>query len=134
MSLKPPKKSDLDTSWMKARRDKPKKIQPEYHLIITEGTDTGPAYFGAIYLKNKACRNTYHSRRLFLCLIQSLSLPKIQTNPSSPGLQFSPSFHNAFTIFHFYNSKHTNSGKLPGLRCIRSRAFPDIQIRNTNLH
>lgn len=33
MSLKPPKKSDLDKSWMKARRDKPKKIQPEYHLI-----------------------------------------------------------------------------------------------------
>ncbi len=37
MSLKPPKKSDLDKTWMKARRDKPKKIQPEYHLIITEG-------------------------------------------------------------------------------------------------
>ena len=33
---------------MKARRDKPKKIQPEYHLIITEGTDTEPAYFGAM--------------------------------------------------------------------------------------
>lgn len=48
MSLKPPKKSDLDKSWMKARRDKPKKIQPEYHLIITEGTDTEPAYFGAM--------------------------------------------------------------------------------------
>ena len=42
MSLKPPKKSDLDKSWMKARRDKPKKIQPEYHLIITKGTDTEP--------------------------------------------------------------------------------------------
>ena len=48
MSLKPPKKSDLDKSWMKARRDKPRKIQPEYHLIITEGTDTEPAYFGAM--------------------------------------------------------------------------------------
>lgn len=48
MSLKPLKKSDLDKSWMKARRDKPKKIQPEYHLIITEGTDTEPAYFGAM--------------------------------------------------------------------------------------
>ena len=36
MSLKPPKKSDLDKGWMKARRDKPKKIQPEYHLIVTE--------------------------------------------------------------------------------------------------
>lgn len=48
MSLKPPKKSDLNKSWMKSRRDKPKKIQPEYHLIVTEGTDTEPAYFGAM--------------------------------------------------------------------------------------
>lgn len=48
MSLKPPKKSDLDKGWMKGRRDKPKKIQPEYHLIITEGTDTEPAYFEAV--------------------------------------------------------------------------------------
>lgn len=48
MSLKPPKKSDLDKSWMKPRLDRKKKIQPEYHLIITEGTDTEPAYFGAM--------------------------------------------------------------------------------------
>lgn len=48
MSLKPPKKSDLDKSWMKKRRDKAIKIQPEYHLIVTEGTDTEPQYFGAI--------------------------------------------------------------------------------------
>jgi len=48
MSLKPPKKSDLDKSWMKTRLDRHKKIQPEYHLIITEGTDTEPAYFGAM--------------------------------------------------------------------------------------
>ena len=41
-------KSDLDKSWMKARQDRPKKIQPEYHLIVTEGTGTEPAYFGAI--------------------------------------------------------------------------------------
>lgn len=48
MSLKPPKKSDLNKAWMKPRRDKAKKLQPEYHLIVTEGTDTEPAYFGAI--------------------------------------------------------------------------------------
>lgn len=30
MSLKPPKKSDLDKSWMKARRDKPKKIRVRF--------------------------------------------------------------------------------------------------------
>lgn len=48
MSLKPDKKSDLKKSWMQPRRDKAQKLQPEYHLIVTEGTDTEPAYFGAI--------------------------------------------------------------------------------------
>jgi len=48
MSLKPPKKSDLGKHWMKPRRDQPKRMQPEYHLIITEGTKTEPAYFGAM--------------------------------------------------------------------------------------
>ena len=48
MSLKPPKKSDLNKAWMKPRRDKAKQLQPEYHLIVSEGTDTEPAYFGAI--------------------------------------------------------------------------------------
>ena len=28
--------------------DREIKIRPEYHLIVTEGTDTEPAYFGAI--------------------------------------------------------------------------------------
>lgn len=48
MSLKPPKKSDLNKGWMTARRDRAVKMQPETHLIVTEGTDTEPAYFGAI--------------------------------------------------------------------------------------
>lgn len=48
MSLKPPKKSDLDKIWMKPRLDRHKRIQPEYHLIVTEGTKTEPAYFEAI--------------------------------------------------------------------------------------
>ena len=48
MSLKPPKKSDLGKSWMKDRRDKARMIQPEYHLIASEGTETEPQYFGAI--------------------------------------------------------------------------------------
>lgn len=48
MSLKPLKKSDLNKAWMKPRRDKARKLQPEYHLIVTEGTDTETAYFGAI--------------------------------------------------------------------------------------
>lgn len=48
MSLKPPKKSDLGKSWMKNRRDKARMIQPEYHLIASEGTETEPQYFGVI--------------------------------------------------------------------------------------
>ena len=48
MSLKPPNKSDLGKSWMKNRRDKARMIQPEYHLIASEGTETEPQYFGAI--------------------------------------------------------------------------------------
>lgn len=48
MSLKPPKKSDLDKAWMKKKPDRVIKIQPEYHLIVTEGTDTEPTYFGTI--------------------------------------------------------------------------------------
>ena len=48
MSLKPPKKSDLNKSWMKKKPDRVIKVHPEYHLIVTEGTDTEPAYFGAI--------------------------------------------------------------------------------------
>lgn len=48
MSLKPPKKSDLNKSWMKPKPDRKMKIQPEYHLIVSEGTETEPAYFGTI--------------------------------------------------------------------------------------
>ena len=48
MSLKPPKKSDSDKLWMKKKPDRAIKIRPEYHLIVTEGTDTEPAYFGTI--------------------------------------------------------------------------------------
>ena len=48
MSLKPPKKSDLKKEWMKKRQDKAIRIQPEYHLIVTEGTKTEPQYFEAI--------------------------------------------------------------------------------------
>ena len=33
---------------MKKKPDRVIKIHPEYHLIVTEGTDTEPAYFGAI--------------------------------------------------------------------------------------
>ena len=44
---------------MKARRDKPKKIQPEYHLIVTEGTNTEPAYFEAM---SNVINSTYPDR------------------------------------------------------------------------
>ena len=48
MSLKPVKKSDQNKSWMQPRRDRRKMIQPEYHLIVTEGTETEPPYFNAM--------------------------------------------------------------------------------------
>ena len=48
MSLKPPKKSDLDKGWMKKRLDREIRIQPEYHLIVSEGTNTEPQYFQAM--------------------------------------------------------------------------------------
>lgn len=55
MSLKPLKKSDLGKSWMKPRKDRNIRIQPEYHLIVTEGTDTEPAYFEAIKTHINSC-------------------------------------------------------------------------------
>ena len=48
MSLKPVKKSDQNKNWMQPRRDRRKMIQPEYHLIVTEGTETEPPYFNAM--------------------------------------------------------------------------------------
>ena len=57
MSLMPTKKSDMNKPWLKRRDDRAKKIRinPEYHLIITEGTDTEPKYFEAI--KNEINKN-----------------------------------------------------------------------------
>ena len=55
MSLKPPKKSDKEKNWMRKRQDRRILIQPEYHLIVTEGTETEPPYFnamGAVINKN----------------------------------------------------------------------------------
>ena len=50
MSNKPTKKTDLNKTWLKNRESKSKKIRinPEYHLIVTEGTNTEPYYFEAI--------------------------------------------------------------------------------------
>jgi len=62
MSLHPMKKSDLSKSWMQKRADRPKKIQPEYHLIVTEGTKTEPEYFTAI----KNLINQHYSERINL--------------------------------------------------------------------
>lgn len=55
MSLKPPKKSDRTRNWMKPRKDRNIRIQPEYHLIVTEGTETEPAYFEAIKTHINSC-------------------------------------------------------------------------------
>lgn len=59
MSLKPSKKSDRNKTWMQPRRDKAKKLQPEYHLIMTEGTVTEPGYFRAM---RDRINTNYHGR------------------------------------------------------------------------
>lgn len=48
MSGRPPKKSDENKGWMRRRRTGSIPMKPPYHLIITEGTQTEPAYFKAI--------------------------------------------------------------------------------------
>lgn len=45
MSLKPPKKGDIKKKWLTKRIDREIRIQPKYHLIVTEGTATEPQYF-----------------------------------------------------------------------------------------
>ena len=62
MSLHPKKKSDMGKEWMQKRLDRSKKIHPEYHLIITEGTKTEPEYFNTI--KEKINQN--YSERIHL--------------------------------------------------------------------
>lgn len=62
MSLKPSKKSDLNKEWMSKRRDRIRKIQPEYHLIVSEGTNTEPNYFNSI----KKQINSQYSERIHL--------------------------------------------------------------------
>lgn len=58
MSLAPPKKSDRNKKWMKGRPDRKIGIQPEYHLIVTEGTNTEPQYFQAMRdIINRRYRN-----------------------------------------------------------------------------
>ena len=48
MSLHPLKRSDQNKEWNLGRNRKKVLIQPEYQLIITEGTDTEPNYFNAM--------------------------------------------------------------------------------------
>ena len=61
MSLHPTKKSDMGKAWLSKRIDRVKKIQPEYHLIVTEGKQTEPKYFGAIRdLINSRYREKIH--------------------------------------------------------------------------
>ena len=106
MSLKPPKKSDLDKSWMKARRDKPKKIQPEYHLIITEGTDTEPAYFGAIYLKTKPAGTHIIPPGFSYALYNHTLFPKSKLIHPAPDF----SFPHPFTVpLPFFTSTIVNT-------------------------
>lgn len=61
MSLKPPKKSDKDKSWMGPRRDIKRSIHPEYHLIVTEGIETEPNYLNGLkHHINRVFRERIH--------------------------------------------------------------------------
>jgi hypothetical protein len=46
MSKKPSKRSD--PKWMKPRRDRAILVQPDHHLIVTEGKKTEPNYFNGL--------------------------------------------------------------------------------------
>ena len=59
MSKKPIKKSDSNKSWKRDRRDRSMLINPEYHLIVTEGTKTEPQYFDGL---EKEINNDYPNR------------------------------------------------------------------------
>lgn len=59
MSLKPPKASDKNKSWMTKRRNSAIKIKPEYHLIVTEGEKTEPLYFEQI---KRSINNAYGNK------------------------------------------------------------------------
>ena len=59
MSLKPLKKSDLGKDWVGRRRGKAVRIQPEYQLIFTEGTNTEPLYFNRM---KEVIDNKFHDR------------------------------------------------------------------------
>ena len=48
MSNKPPKKGDLNKSWIQPRLDRRRGIAPEYHLIVAEGKKTEPNYFNEL--------------------------------------------------------------------------------------
>ncbi len=62
MSLHPKKKSDIGKDWMQKRLDRGKRIHPEYHLIVTEGTKTEPEYFESI----KSLINSKFSEKIHL--------------------------------------------------------------------
>ena len=53
MSKKPLKKSEQKNVWKRARSDREIIINPEYHLIVTEGTKTEPQYFEGLKKKNQ---------------------------------------------------------------------------------
>lgn len=73
MTLKPSKKSDLNKQWMQPRKDRARKMQPQRHLIISEGTNTEPAYFKAI----KETINNKYREKYSLILSVKVTIPLI---------------------------------------------------------
>ena len=83
MSLKPLKKSDLGKDWVRKDRYVRKiGIQPEYHLIVTEGTGTEPNYFETI---KKIIKETFSSV-LITCSFNNIISIMINTIYNYPTL------------------------------------------------
>ena len=59
MSKKPLKKSEQNSVWKRDRRDRKIIINPQYHLIVTEGTKTEPQYFEGL---KKEINDAYPNR------------------------------------------------------------------------
>lgn len=55
MSLKPLKKTDMNKSWMKKRRDKQIKIQPEYGPMSIHWTQKVELFYAASIASSSTC-------------------------------------------------------------------------------
>jgi len=63
MANKPVKKSDRKKDWIRPRIDRQFRPNPEYHLVVSEGTKTEPNYFRSLARNINANASLYDRRR-----------------------------------------------------------------------